>query len=284
MKDANFSTNSYEVVRMGFALIRATKGEQDLTDNPVSALAFLLKGKVRITAKNHEPKDIPSEKITIIPSEAPYKIDIIEDSVAVFLYIIGDYKSFCESILLRDAHKDIEPYDGLIHTLPILPDLKSFMEQIVTYCEGQKVQRDISDIKQQELTVLLSSFYSRDQLHYLLSPLYAFGESFYGKVIKMGYQLLSPNDMANELNMSRPTFFRHFKKAFNQSPKNWLLQQKAIKLAVALTTTEESLVNITYHLKFSSQQRMTTFCKAYLGDTPLEIRTGKVQIKHIPNH
>lgn len=205
----------------------------------------------------------------------------MEDSLAIFLYIIGDYKSFCESILLRDAHKDIEPYDGELHTLPILPDLRTFTEQIVNYCDEQKVYRDISDIKQQELIVLLSSYYTKEQLHYLLSPLYAFGESFYGKVIKMGYQLLSTEDMANELNMSRPTFFRHFKKAFQQSPKNWLLQQKAIKLAVALTTTEESLVNITYHLKFSSQQRMTTFCKTYLGGTPLEIRTGKVRIKHI---
>ena len=80
--------------------------------------------------------------------------------------------------------------------------------------------------------------------------------------------------------MSRPTFIRHFKTCFGEPPKTWVNKVKGEALFKALRNTNDTLEEIANQFKFSSVQRMSTFCKETLEGTPHEIRSGKVTPKH----
>ena len=86
--------------------------------------------------------------------------------------------------------------------------------------------------------------------------------------------------MAEKVCMSRPTFIRHFKRCFGETPKAWVSKVKGEALFKALRDTNDTLEEIANQFKFSSVQRLSTFCKETLGGTPSEIRNGEVKPEH----
>lgn len=276
-KEADFNSDPNEVIRMGFGFVRAPKGAQDYFDYSVSTIAFLISGKVHIWGEDLDPITLEGGHMAAFPTNIHHVIETLEDTTAVFLYVIGDNMSFCESILNSESRDNLPVDDHRLHVQPIVPILQLFSQQIAAYIEDRKFTHDISYIKQQELTALLSSYYSQEQLRDLLAPIYRTGRSFYGKVMGMSNLFLTVESMAKRLNMSRSTFLRRFRETFNESPKCWAIHMKCNLLFKALYYTEEPLISITRRLHFSSQQRMSAFCKVHLGGTPMEIRQGEVK-------
>ncbi len=278
-KEADFNTNPDEIIRMGFGFVKVGAGACDYFDDSVSTLAFLVDGKVKISVEGVTPIVLNAGQMAIFPTKFRHMIDILEDTIAVFLYIIGDDRTFCEQVLGSDMVDSLPADDNTIHTLHMVPPIDLFARQIAFYIGDKKFNRDISFLKQDELVTILTSYYDRAEMLHFLAPLYHTSQTFYGKVMSLSNNFLTVEEMADRLRMSRSTFTRTFKKIFGMQPKDWAIHLRATLLHKALIETDEPLNLLAQRLKFSSQQRLASFCKEQFDATPSAIRSGEVVIR-----
>ncbi len=276
LREADMNYTPSEVVTTGFGYAQAEKGVKDYFDYSVSTVALLLEGEVQITGEDLSSTRVTAGNMACFPKNVYHNIDILEDCTAVFLYILGDNVSFCEKVLTRESLDHMPVLDHRIHTLPIVPILRTFADQITMYIrDRQRLCRDISFIKQRELRALMSVYYSQSQLRTFLAPLFRTSDTFYSQVMSMAVGFPTVAVMARRLHMSRSTFLRRFQDNFNETPKEWATRLKCRFLYRALRETNEPMASIACRLRFCTLQRMAAFSKHHLGLSPHEIREGK---------
>lgn len=71
------------------------------------------------------------------------------------------------------------------------------------------------------------------------------------------------------------TFYRHFKKHFQTTPKQWMLQMKKHDVLHYLRVTDLTLVEIAERLKFSDASHLHNFCVQQTGLPPAYLRGKK---------
>ena len=76
------------------------------------------------------------------------------------------------------------------------------------------------------------------------------------------------------MNMSYPTFVRHFKKVFKKPPLEWMSDMRMKRMEEMLLNTTQGEQEISEALRFRTVQDMRSFCKARFGKTPLQVRDG----------
>ena len=84
---------------------------------------------------------------------------------------------------------------------------------------------------------------------------------------------LTISDIANEANMTRRTFDRQFKKYYNMTPLEWLLQRKLEIAKTLLESTHSSIEHIAEQAGFESPVTLRHNFKKYLSISPKEYRT-----------
>lgn len=83
---------------------------------------------------------------------------------------------------------------------------------------------------------------------------------------------LSPEEIANRLNLGYSWFRRMFKEYTGVSPAQYQLQQKLLRAKELLTSTPMNISEIAYHLRFENAGQFSTFFKKKEGVTPSEFR------------
>jgi len=268
-----------KLMKQGFTWVHGVKGESTSFDIPVSIFTFLFEGELMLS-DGIESFVLKPGQMVIFPSDNYHTIDVLKDCTAVYLCIIGTNRAFCNGIFMNDKPQEMTDNDRRIRTLPIVPPLQSFADQIAIYIqERNRFKNDLSLAKQQELQVLLGAYYPKKQLQSFLAPLCGSYGAFYDQVMAMGDLFLSADEMADRMGISRSTFIRHFNRTFKMTPKNWSKNLRCNILARALRETSEPLAELSERLHFSSQQRMSSFCKENLGNTPRTIRTAAMRLR-----
>lgn len=79
-------------------------------------------------------------------------------------------------------------------------------------------------------------------------------------------------ELAREVGLSRPHFFKLFKKQMGVTPNLYLSTLRAEQAIEDLLTTEKSVTDIAYDLGFSSQASFTRFFSSNVGISPSEYR------------
>ncbi|NVK55111.1 MAG: helix-turn-helix domain-containing protein [Alteromonadaceae bacterium] len=83
---------------------------------------------------------------------------------------------------------------------------------------------------------------------------------------------LTIKDIADKANMTRRTFDRHFKKHYNMTPLDWLLQRKLDIAKTLLESTHHSIENIAEQSGFESAVTLRHNFKKYLSISPRDYR------------
>ncbi len=99
----------------------------------------------------------------------------------------------------------------------------------------------------------------------------AFAESL-DWAIKHLNENVSVNDLASQANMSRRTFDRHFRKALDLSPLEWLANQRIQLAQQLLETTQESIEVIAIKVGFNNALTLRHNFKKHLGISPGDYR------------
>lgn len=245
-----------------------------------TAMLFLLEGVLRVEGKRFPGFTVHANQMFPMPAGVDNSIRFMEDSLALVLYFIDSKFKFCHNIITDEMIKNAPKRADWLFALDMIKPVVVLARQTADYVIDGLLCCDIQLSKQREFTAVMQAYYSKDELVPFLVPLYGVDLTFQDTIIAMSRTYPSIDEMAEKVCMSRPTFIRHVKQCFGETPKAWVSKVKGEALFKALRDTNDTLEQIANEFKFSSVQRLSTFCKETLGGTPSEIRNGEVKPEH----
>lgn len=92
------------------------------------------------------------------------------------------------------------------------------------------------------------------------------------------YKNIVAEDISKSLNISYSGFRRAFKEFTGTSPSQYMMELKLNEAKLLLSTTSQSVKNISYSLNFENPEYFSVFFKKRTGITPIEYRNA-VEIK-----
>lgn len=262
---------------IGFALITGICGERMGDILPVPVMIFVISGKIKLWFK----KDIETvvnagEMVTAVFENESY-VTAMEDTVCMRLYVQGDGLDFCHSIVNSNLLQRFgEQVGEQGKVLSMIPEIQAIIRQMTGYITDGLLCCNVHAMKQQELAAVLQAYYRPEDLLPFIAPIYDPNARFYNDVMKLADDYLPVKEMAARLNMSYPSFVRHFRKVFKETPLEWQSKHRMKRLTDMLRKTAHTEQEIADELKFSTVQNMRVFCKSRCGQTPAQVRNSKL--------
>lgn len=156
--------------------------------------------------------------------------------------------------------------------LSMIPEIQAIMRQMTGYITDGLMCCDVHAMKQQELAAVLQAYYRSEDLLPFIAPIYDPNARFYNDVMKLAGDYLPVKEMAARLNMSYPSFVRHFRKVFKETPQAWLSKTRMKALKNLMRNTARTEQEVADQLKFASVQSMRSFCKTRCDMNPSQLR------------
>ena len=262
---------------IGFALITGMCGDRVGDILPVPVMIFVISGKIKLCyQKNVETVVNAGEMITAVFGNESYAT-AMEDTVCMRLYVQGDGLDFCHRIVNSNLLQRFgEQVGEQGKVLSMIPEIQAIVRQMTGYIADGLLCCNVHAMKQQELAAVLQAYYRPDDLLPFIAPIYDPNARFYNDVMKLADDYLPVKEMAARLNMSYPSFVRHFRKVFKETPLEWQSKHRMKRLTDMLRQTAHTEQEIADELKFSTVQNMRVFCKSRCGQTPAQVRNSKL--------
>ena len=262
---------------IGFALITGMCGDRVGDILPVPVMIFVISGKIKLCyQKNVETVVNAGEMITAVFGNESYAT-AMEDTVCMRLYVQGDGLDFCHRIVNSNLLQRFgEQVGEQGKVLSMIPEIQAIIRQMTGYITDGLLCCNVHAMKQQELAAVLQAYYRPEDLLPFIAPIYDPNARFYNDVMKLADDYLPVKEMAARLNMSYPSFVRHFRKVFKETPLEWQSKHRMKRLTDMLRQTAHTEQEIADELKFSTVQNMRVFCKSRCGQTPAQVRNSKL--------
>lgn len=230
-------------------------------------IIFLRAGEMEITSALNEKKLLSSNHICILNYENEYTCKILENVYFTMLYF--DYpKIKCDkySLIALNEYKVKTPDD--IRILPTAEPMKVFVDNLSIYLKNRMMCKHLHDLKESEWLFLMRGFYTKEESAYFLSPVIDSLNDFTIKVKDNYLKCDSVKDLAERCNMSEKTFTRRFKEHFNDTPKQWILREKAKYVKSELDNGKLNVKEIANKFGFSSSAHLNNYYKKQFNTTP----------------
>ena len=262
---------------IGFALITGMCGDRVGDILPVPVMIFVISGKIKLCyQKNVETVVNAGEMVTAVFGNESY-VTAMEDTVCMRLYVQGDGLDFCHRIVNSNLLQRFgEQVGEQGKVLSMIPEIQAIVRQMTGYITDGLLCCNVHAMKQQELAAVLQAYYRPEDLLPFIAPIYDPNARFYNDVMKLADDYLPVKEMATRLNMSYPSFVRHFRKVFKETPLEWQSKHLMKRLTDMLRQTAHTEQEIADELKFSTVQNMRVFCKSRCGQTPAQVRNSKL--------
>lgn len=147
------------------------------------------------------------------------------------------------------------------------------MELSITRKEmsGNLLGHRFLEYKRYIILLMIRSIYQKDDLIYMFR--FEPGEDFEFRELLFEHYTCEVNaqELATLMDMPFATFNRKFKKAFGMPVGEWLTLKKKANVLMDLKTTDLTVKEIASKYNLTPNY-LTSFCKKYLGDTPMNLR------------
>lgn len=248
-----------------------------------SVLAFLLKGKIRITCNSFCDIVISNRtgggKFFLLPQNACCYGVALEDSEMIGCLFSQDMQ-MCNRYSLSNLQKELEyipPKEyvnkfTILDTIPYIDEFLSFLMKLLA--EGLGCVH-FHSMKRDELFLLLRAFYPKEDLARLFYPVIGRNMDFKDFVLSHYKEVADIKEFAQLANLSLSTFNRRFKESFQQSAQKWIATRRAEEVLRDIRMTNFTFEELAHRHHFSSASYFASFCKKYYGMTPREVRNSK---------
>ena len=114
---------------------------------------------------------------------------------------------------------------------------------------------------------------SEKELRHAERMLPELGKQTFTEMVRLrGYKVYDAEELAEKCGMEYGSFRRKMKKVTGYTPKEWVVKERAKDVEHYLKNTHLTLTEVAFTTGFSSTSNLNDFCRAYLLDTPGEIR------------
>lgn len=254
---SGFSYNEYEY-----------KSKIKLALKKQFVVIFVQNGEIEVISEFGEIKKVCTGEVALLNYENNYTCRMMQDSEFTLLYF-DHPKIRCDKYSLLSLDKyNTKSIDDDIRILPMVDSLKSFIENMNVYLKNKMMCRHLHDLKESEWLFIMRGFYTKEQSAYFLEPVIASLNDFVA-VVKENYLACdSIKDLADKCNMSEKTFTRRFKEHFNDTPKQWVMREKAKYIKSELDHTNLNIKEIANKFGFSSAAHLNNYYKKQFNTTP----------------
>lgn len=140
----------------------------------------------------------------------------------------------------------------------------------VVLAQIRKREKRVAAVAKQEIATA--------KIEMLSSPTNKADQDFIQKLMRMLEEHLSDgnlqvNDLADEMNMSRATFYRRLKQAVDLSPNDFIHQVRMKRSAELLTQTDNSVAQIAYAVGFNNPKYFSKCFRQDFGVSPVDYRS-----------
>ena len=156
--------------------------------------------------------------------------------------------------------------------------ISRFIESLEFYFQNPSlINDDLLELKIKELILLLIQSKNVCSIQELISDLYSTRSIKVKSVIELHrYSNLSLDELAKLCNLSLSSFKREFKKIFNDTPNNYITDQKLKRAKELLTITEMPVGEIAFGVGFNDPLYFTRIFKKKTGASPTEYRQHNI--------
>lgn len=272
---------TFKLKKQRIHLIEYTSCSENILNEVIfsdSAIVFIKQGKKIITSSDFSIEVCENQLFLIPPgkylmSEYLPNNGEFESTMLFFNYyqLIEIINSISNQIKLeRKSHAPI----CVINSTPVLNHYFESLLHINFETNRFGLAKDFINLKMKELILhLLSDASSHDQIIDLLYKAFSGHKVSISKVLKENlYKSISLKAIAQQCNMSESAFKKEFRKQYNSSPIQWIMDRKLEKAHLLLLSTEMSVSDIAYECGFENYVHFSRRFKSKYGKSANEIR------------
>lgn len=191
-----------------------------------------------------------------------YKAIIVLLGISTTHYVILD--ELAEQHRKRDDIPELTAYCDALHWMR--PGRQYLCNVYNTVCYAFHLLRR-NPVKDNVLLV------SEKELRHAERMLPELGSQTFTEMVRLrGYKVYDAEELAEKCGMEYGSFRRKMKKVTGYTPKEWVVKERAKDVEHYLKNTHLTLTEVAFTTGFSSTSNLNDFCRAYLLDTPGEIR------------
>ena len=255
---------TYREIRAGNIFYSGDKG--------YNHLLFLLEGRINVTFNEFSPQAMREGEFVLFPISADVLCRAVSDCRVMFFSfetLPNSFNMACRSYALK---RHVPAAQAAFTTLPFIPPLDDFFNLLLVFLRDGLNKLVMHQIKGEELFILLLSFYKMEDIYPFFHPVVGAFPHFRVKVMRSYRAVSSAREFAKLLGMESKTFYRQFKAEFDESPYQWLLNQKARHVHFSLSASGQTLDDIRKEHGFKFSAHFSRFCKEQFHCTPLQLR------------
>lgn len=150
--------------------------------------------------------------------------------------------------------------------------LIEFVNMLENYVKDGIKNTDFYALKIQEFFLLIQTYYNKHQIGCFFAPIYNNDFIFTNNVFQNFDKIKTAKELADVLGYSLSGFEKKFKKVFNISPYQWMLDQRAKKIYQEVSYGPKTFTRLSEEHGFSSPAHFNDFCRIHFGYTPGDLR------------
>ncbi|MDR0995990.1 MAG: AraC family transcriptional regulator [Tannerella sp.] len=239
-------------------------------DRNYNYLVFWLEGKALLRCNEFSGQTIEEGQMVLVPMAA----DLACRCQSHCRLMTFGFEKFFElsereyvhavSALAANATDSFQP-------IAIKPPLEKFLKGLEVYLRKGVNRSLLHKLKHAELTMLLHSFYTVDEMANIFHSVAGKSIDFRIRVMRNYRKVEHVEELATLFGTEKRAFGRQFKEEFGTSPYQWLLAQKGKHILFSLATEGLSMDSIRKEHGFKFPGHFTRFCKEQFQATPTEL-------------
>lgn len=256
----------------GFIFSSYEKGEKiDFETSDKNKIFFISSGQLTINLTNKDPNVFDAGHLFLRIKDKESIEGVATKDTSLVALQFDNLINLCEQMSLESITNDIPVEDIEMETLEMNESMNLFILSIINYLNTGVSCKQFYKIKEKEFFLLLHLTYDRKKIARFLSPVLNSQNNFITQVLSNFTIDCNVTELANRCNVSTKTLTRKFKVHFNDTPYQWIIQQKNKFILEKLTQPYVNVKNLSQEIGFATPSHFVNYCKRYLNNTPRSI-------------
>lgn len=262
LRTLNAETSGHAIdINNPFAEIAGKKGEiHQFEDTENNFISFMISGSIKVTDCRGNVTIMKADHMYAFNYlSAPYRAEPLDNFHALVLLT----HSLSNHVNAANIKKmlTIEHAPTGVRELPYNEVMKQYIHNLLLLKGIGHISNDLYTIKKIEFVHYMRRLYSTEELSAFLSGILSTYGKFRFNVYQNYNNAISVEQLAESLHMTTKTLCRTFRKEFNKTPQEWLLDQKAYNLNHAIMNRGLQLPQILEEFDFPTNSALKQFCK-----------------------
>jgi AraC-like DNA-binding protein len=246
-------------------------------------LFFVMEGTVSATCGFAENRLIETNHFFLIPPLASYTFSFPKDAKLYCCHLTDEIflcrkdkpeflSEVCGKMKLVDQDSDLFVIRANSNIISVLNSSSANIRLGLQWADYLKTII-------RELQILISVYYSDEELACLFNPIFKGDIVFKSIVLQNRNKLTTVEEFAAAVHLNRNSFRKRFTEIFGINPSDWIINNRAEQVINELKK-DKPIANIVHNCGFSSYPNFVRFCRNFLHNTPAALRK---QIKSSEN-